>query len=420
MSFVGFPLSALFLGLGTLLIGNGLLSLLLSLKAGQAFGETVTGIVMGGYFLGFVAGSFLVPRIVRSVGYIRTFAALAALASVVAVAHGVVLDPAAWLVFRVLSGICLAGIYLVVESWINAQSSNAQRGRVFALYMTVTLAALGLGLLLGPLAGSSASVEPFVLASVLFTLGLIPVAVTPMPQPEPPAVPVSRPGRLFAVSPTGFFGAAIAGLVNGVLWGLGPVFWRGLGLTEAEAGQFMALVIAGGVVLQWPIGHFSDGRDRRWVLGGVCLAAAAAALLTLIAIELSRVWLAACAFAYGGFMLTVYSLSVAHVNDRASPTEVVEAARTLLLLYGVGAAIGPMLAGVLLESFGPTTLPVFSAVLLLSLAGVALQQVLTKDRVAFEEQVTFVPLTRTSPVALDVLPEAGIPASQGTGTERSG
>jgi len=400
-----FPIAALLLGLFILLVGNGLLSILLGLRAAEVFGESVTGIVMGGFFLGFVAGSFLVPPLIRAVGHIRVFAAAAALASVAAVTHGVFLDPWMWGLLRLISGACLVGIYMVVESWLNAQAASDQRGRVFGIYMIVTLTALGFGLLLGPLAGDPAHLEPFVLASVLFTLGLIPVAATPMPQPPPTPALATGFRHLFTASPTGFLGAVVSGVVNGILWGLGPAFWRGLGLSEAEAALYMALVIAGGVFLQWPIGHLSDGGDRRRVLTAVCVAAAAAALLTPAAAQISRTLLAVCAFVYGGLMLTVYSLSVAHVNDRVTQGEILEAARTLLLLYGIGAALGPMLAGPFMELFGPPALPVLSAVALVSLSVVAVQQILTKAPVAAEDQVLFVPLARTSQAAIEMLPE---------------
>ena len=411
MRSVIFPISALLVGIGILLIGNGLLGLQLGLRAGETFGESITGFVMAGYFIGFVAGSFLVPHLVRSVGYIRTFAAMAALASIAAVTYGVFVDPIVWWLLRLLSGFCLVGIYLVVESWLNEQAPSDQRGKIFGIYMVVTLVALDFGLVLGPVAGDPTHLETYVLASVLFSLGLIPVAVTPMPQPHPVASPATGFRRLFVASPTGFLGSIIAGVVNGILWGLGPAFWRGLGLSETEAGLFMAAVLSGGVLLQWPIGHLSDGHDRRRVLAAVSLAAALTAMLTLLALEHSKSLLAVCAFIYGGLMLTVYSLSVAHVNDRIAQSQILEASRTLLLLYGIGAALGPMAAGPFMEIFGPAALPVFCATALVLLALVSVQQMFAKAPVPPAEQGVFVPLTRTSQVVVEMLPEASSAAS---------
>lgn len=400
------PIASLLSGLGILLTGNGLSSILLGLTASSSFGEAATGIIMGGYFVGFVAGTVAVPRIIRAVGYIRTFASLAALASVAAVAHGVLIDPIAWWFLRVLSGACMAGVYMVVESWINQQTPNTHRGRVFGVYTIVSLVALGLGLALLPLVGGSGGLEPYVLASALFTLGLVPVAITPVPQPHAAISTTTDLWRLIHASPTGFAGAIVAGIVSGLLWGLGPTFWHGLGLSEAEASWYMGLMIGGGALLQWPIGHLSDGRDRRMVIGIVCAMGVAAAVFMLEAVDYGRDLLALCALVYGGLMFTVYSLSAAHVNDRVQPTDILESTRTLLLLFGCGAAFGPMIGGPIMQQFGVTAWPLLSAAFLAVLAIITVIQMWTTARVPSPDQVVFVALPRTSPVALEMLPDA--------------
>ncbi len=399
------PIWALLSGLGILLIGNGVLAIMLGLRADESFGESITGIVMSAYFIGFVVGSIIIPSLIRAVGYIRTFTAMAALGSVASVAYGKFVDPTVWFGLRIVSGISLVGVYMVVESWLNIQSSTTNRGRVFGAYMIVTLLALAAGLVVAPLAGNSDQLEPYVLASVLFTLGLIPVAVANMPHPQSIAAPAAGFRRLLRVSPTGFAGALGAGVVNGILWGLGPSFWRGLGLSEAESAVFMALVIVGGALLQWPIGNWSDGHDRRRVLAAVSVAAAGMVLLSGSAAAVSRLVLALCALTYGGLMLSLYSLSVAHVNDRVSASEILESTRSLLLLYGIGAAIGPIVAGPVMELYGAAAFAVVCASVLMLLALVAVQQVFLRKPVAPEEQVVFVPLARTSQVAVEMLPD---------------
>lgn len=404
-----YPISPLLLGLAILLVGNGMLAILLGLKSVASFGEAVTGFVMGGYFVGYVAGYFIIPRLLQAVGHIRTFAATAAMAAVATVAHGAFVDPFLWLLLRLISGVCLVGIYMVVESWLNAQTPNTHRGQVFSIYMVITLTALGIGLFAAPLAGDSGRLEPYVLASVLFSLGLVPVAVTPMPQPHAVAPPPTGFRRLIRASATGFAGALIAGVVNGILWALGPAFWRGLGLSEGESALFMALVIAGGVLLQWPIGRFSDHRDRRKVLAGVCLLAALVALSTLVAVDLSLWLLGCCALAYGGLMFTIYGLCVAHVNDRVAPEEILESTRALLLLYGIGAALGPMTLGPVMQVYGAPALALCCAAMLLLLAAVSMEQIWVRKAVEPEEQAVFVALTRTSQAVLDMLPDAAAP-----------
>lgn len=403
------PISALFAGIFTVLLGNGLLALIVGARASAEFGDTTTGIVMSGYFIGFIFGSLTAPWFIRAVGYIRIFAGMAALASVTAIGYGVIVNAPAWWLLRFVSGACLAGIYLVVESWLNEQTVHGERGRVFGLYMMLTMFALGVGLALGAVAGDVNALEPFVLASVFFTLGLIPVAITPMPQPHPAPMPSFVFRHMFSQSPTGFTGAAVAGVANGILWGLGPAYWKGIGLSTDETAVFMALVIIGGALFQWPLGHFSDGRDRRVWLMFISLAAAIAALLTLSADSLSRTALGIFAAAYGATMLAVYSLSVAHVHDRVASENVLAAARTLLLLYGLGAALGPLLAGVLLDLYGPPALPMISAAVLLFLAGLAAIRSRVRAPVDPGDRTVFVPLTRTSVAALEMFAEAADP-----------
>jgi MFS family permease len=401
------PISSLVLGISILLAGNGLLAIALGLRADyEAFGETIVGVVMGAYFIGFVAGTYLCPALIRKVGHIRTFAALAAIASVTAVAYGVLVDPLLWLPLRAISGFCLVGIYMVVESWLNAQTPNDQRGRVFAAYMTVTLLALAVGLYLARVAGETGKWQPFVWASLLFTLGLVPVTLTRVREPAAVEQPEPMFARMFRISPFGTSGVFIAGVINGAFWGLAPLYFASTGLDTDRTALFMALVILGGALLQGPVGHFSDRHDRRKVLIIVAFVGCAAALLALLAIDHSRLALGACAFVYGGMMLGAYSLGVAHVNDHLDPPQVLGATGTLLLLYGMGAAIGPMAAGMLMQYLGNGALPVMSGTALGLLGLYGLRRMLVGAPIPVQEQAPFVTMVRTSQAALEMYPEA--------------
>lgn len=401
------PVSSLLLGISIALVGNGLLSISLVLRADLAeFGEAVTGFVMSGYFLGFVGGSFLCPGLIRRVGHIRSFATFAALGSASTLAYALLVDPWAWWLLRVVTGLALVGIYMVTESWLNARSPNDQRGRVFAAYMTVTLLALALGLYLASVAGEPGRMEPFVWSALFLTLGLVPVTLTRIAEPAPVSTPSPVFARLFRTAPFGTAGTLVAGVVNGTFWGLGPLFWDALGLSADHTAWFMALVIVGGGLLQAPVGHLSDRLDRRTVLVAVAVAGALVALATIPAAELSPWALAACAVAYGGAMLGIYSIAVAHVNDQLSAEEVLDATGTLLLLYGLGAAAGPLLAGPLMEAFGPLALALFSAAALGALGVLGVVRLLVGPPLPVEEQAPFVPMARTSQAALEMYPPA--------------
>jgi MFS family permease len=395
-------------GLGLLLVGVGLLGTLLGVRAAQeSFGNLETGLIMAGYYGGYVAGTILAPRVVRNVGHIRSFATFAAVGSASSLSFGLFVAPWFWFLLRVINGLCVVGIYMVVESWINDQSRGPHRGRVFSLYMMSTLMALGAGQFL-LLAGDISGMTLFAIAAILISLGVVPIAVTRVTEPQiSPMLPV-RLGELFRISPLGSAGVLGAGMVNGVFWGMMPVFGQKMNLAAGEIAWLMSVTILGGAILQWPIGHLSDRVDRRKVLvvtsGLTAMVAAASALLVI------EQWrgLAAVSFFYGGLMFSLYGISVAHTNDHLEPAQVLEATRGLILLYGVGAFCGPLLGGLSMEITGPAGLPASAATVSAILAGFGIFRMTQRSSPPLEEQGEFVPMVRTSPVALEMYPEADL------------
>ncbi len=398
-------IAMLLLGLGTLLVGNGLLGTLLGIRARlEGFTNTAIGALMAAYFLGYVMGTFLVPALIRRVGHIRSFAALAAIGSASVLCYGLMVHPLVWAALRVITGIAVVGVYTVVESWLNEQSSPHTRGRIFAIYMMVTLASLAAGQYL-ILTGDTGALTLFAVASMLFTLGLVPIAATRIHAPQPLATPPVRLTRLFWLAPLAAGGAFIAGIVSGAFWSLGAVFAQRVGLSEESIALFMSATIIGGALLQWPIGRLSDHYSRRFMLTLVSFAAALVALLVLRVMYASLVALTACAFLYGGLMFSIYSLSVAHMNDRLSaPGDVLDATRGLLLIFGMGSIAGPAIGGPLMDGFGPGTLPAYSATVLGLLGLFGLLRLIWAVPIPLIEQGRFVPMVRTTPVVLKMLP----------------
>jgi len=402
-TFVAIP--TLLLGIAILLVGNGFLGTLLGVRAAQAgMSAAVIGLVMSAYFVGFIIGSFLCPDLIRRVGHIRAFAAMAAAVSTVAVFHGLVLHALVWALLRVIAGICLVGIYMVVESWLNTLAPGHRRGRFIAAYMTITLVALGFGQFL-ILIDAANPLLPFALISVLSALALVPIALTRLDEPRPVMVPPLGLADLYKVSPLGVVGAAVAGLCSGAFWGVGAVFAQGIGLPEAGIAAFMGATVFGGVLLQWPVGHFSDRHDRRQVLTAVSFVGAALALAAFFAAGWSITALAVCAFLYGGIAFSLYGLAVAHVNDHLRREEVLDATRGLLLVNGLGAVFGPAGGGLLMSAFGPRSLLALFAFALLALGTYGLVRIGRRPPVPLSEQTAFVPLTRTSQVVLEMLSE---------------
>ena len=339
----------------------------------------------------------------RTVGHIRAFAAFAGIASAAAFTHTLLVHPFAWSVLRAVTGACLLGIYLVVESWLNLETPATQRGRVFAIYMTVTLLALAGGqwlLNVDPYAGP----RGFGLAAALFALGLVPVALTRLPEPKP----VGRPQQNFRLSWRGarlaLGGTLAAGLATGAFWGMGAVFARRLGLNGDAVAAFMSATIMGGVALQWPLGHLSDRLDRRLVLLGASLFAAATALGTVAAVLWWPSALYAVAFLLGGLLFPLYALSVAHLNDRLDRAQVLEASNTALLVYGAGAVVGPLASGLAMEQWGPLGLLLYMTAVLLAFSLFALLRIGLERPVAPQDRVAFVSLVRTSQAALEMDP----------------
>ncbi|MBP6493476.1 MAG: MFS transporter [Rhodoferax sp.] len=355
------PLASLLSGVGMLVVGTGLLFAAIGAQAGLAkFSGLVTGLIMSAYFAGFVYGTYACPVIIRRVGHIRAFAAMASIASALPILHALWINPWFWGGLRFVTGVCLVGLYIVVESWLNVVATSEQRGKVFAAYMAVNGVALALGQWL-ILVGDRFGFVPFALVSILFSFALLPITLTPVAEPQPTEAPKLGLIELFAISPIGVIGAVGSGLLNGALFSLGHVFAQGVGFSEAGIATFMAATILGGAVFQWPVGHLSDRHDRRRVLFLVCCASAAVAIAGFFLAREYEGMLIGMGVIYGGLSFTIYGLSVAHVNDLIDPSRVLEVTGGLLLLYGIGATVGPTLGGGVMDLMGPEALMLYLA-----------------------------------------------------------
>jgi MFS family permease len=405
---------SILLGVGTMLLGLGALNTLVGVRGvAEGFAEWVIGAVSAAYFIGYIGGILIWPRIIRRVGHIRAFAAFAGLASVAASLHGLAVDPWAWLVLRPVTGACVVGLYMVVESWLNALAPSAQRGRVFASYMAVSLLALAGGQYV-LLAGDPRDYLLFGVGAMFFALALVPVALTRISAPEVIEAPRLGLRRLYGISPLSMVGSGAAGLTGGALWSMGPVFVTGLGLEKLAVAVFMSLAVMGGMLLQWPIGHLSDRIDRRRVLAGVCFGGFVLALAMLLVsgrypeAGSYAPLLNLAAFFYGGFAFTVYSLSVAQLNDHLDPAEMMEGTGSLLLLYGVGAILGPLLAGGVMHLAGAPGLPAFLALVLLGSGLYGAHRSRVGRPIRPEDQVEFMPMLRTSQESIEMDPRTDV------------
>lgn len=341
----------LFLAIGLLMLGNGLQGSLIGFRADlEGFPTAAVGFIMSGYYLGFLAASVATPQIVSRVGHVRVYAGLASLASTATLAHLLVIGPAAWFAFRMVTGACLAGLYIVAESWLNGASSTRVRGRVLAIYMVVVTAGLATGQLLLTTADPGGFIL-FVVASLLLSMAVVPIALVRFPEPPIPGFERIPYRTIIDMAPIGLLGAFVTGAANGAVLGMGAVWGARAGLDVSRIALLLTLSLVGGAVLQWPLGALSDHFSRRRVIFVTTTVAAGLALWTAT-LEPSSGLTVAAVFAVGGFSFPMYSLSGSHVNDLVGPDMVVGASSAIMLANGAGAILGPLAAGITMNALG--------------------------------------------------------------------
>jgi MFS family permease len=343
----------LLLGMGILMLGAGLQSTLLGVRATiEEFPTPVTGVIMSCYYVGYLAGTLLAPRLLRRVGHVRVFATLAALASIAVLIHGTWVHPIPWAVMRLLSGVCFAGIYVVAESWLNHRASRTNRGSLLAIYMLVLYVGLGSSQFLLVLS-SPQSTAPFMLISALISFAMVPIVASAQQTPEP-ALPQSvRYRDLYRDTPLGVVAVAVSGMISSIIFSMGPVYARLSGAGTQGVAEFMAVSIFAAVLTQYPVGRLSDRMDRRSMIAAACTLATLVAVSVAVFAPLPRALFLLLTALFSGAALTLYSLSVSHVNDKLEPAQMVAASSALLRINGTAAALGPVLAGSLTGAFGP-------------------------------------------------------------------
>lgn len=385
------PVAPLLLGVAILLIGQGLQGTLLPVRANlEGFTTLAIGLMGAAYFFGFTLGCLRGSRLVRRVGHVRVFAAMTAAASAAPLLHGLWVDIWVWSALRLVSGYCFAVLYVVIESWLNEQSTNETRGAVFSAYTLITLTMMAGGqqmLLLHP----PQQMYLFAIASALVSIAAIPVALSRSDTPEHHETEVRLDlRRMFAISPAGALGSLAAGLANGAFWSLAPVFVAAYSSDLKITAWFMTAAVLGGAAGQWPLGRWSDHVDRRWVLVTAALAGVVVGLALWWAVrDAAPLYLLLLSGAWGAIAFPLYSVSAAHANDYARPKEYVMISSGLLLMYGVGAIAGPFLAPVFMAVTGPGGLYLFAALVHLLLAGYTLFRISRRPPAPDSEHLPF-------------------------------
>ena len=397
----------LFFGLLLIMIGNGLLQILLGLRAAAAdLSNLGTGFMMGGYFLGVFLGSIFVPRILSNVGHIRTFGALSAVASAAALVHVITDNAAIWAFMRLLTGFTYAGMYIVVESWLNEKATNQTRGQILSIYMVITMGGMGLGQVMGGFDDGVTSVL-FIIASVFVSIAVVPILVTAGQAPEFSAPEQVSLRRLYSISPLAMVGMLFQGVSTAMTFGMGTAYAKSIGMTSSQASLFLVAVTIGTMLLQYPVGRLSDVLDRRLVIFLVAMiSATAAAAATFFSAE--QFWpLITLTAIYGGFSMTIYSLCIAHANDYLTPSQMVGTASTLIMVNGIGAIVGSPLIAVFMDLLSNRAYFIGLAIIHVTTGIYALARMKARAPVPAEAQGPFIAVPEAgTAIAATLNPEA--------------
>lgn len=405
---------ALLLGMSLLMVGNGLQGTLLGVRGDiEGFSTLEMSIVMSAYFMGFLGGSRMTPDMIRRVGHVRVFAALAAIISAVMIMYPLLTHPAFWTLGRVVIGFCFSGVYVTAESWLNEAADNENRGKALSLYMIVMMlgvvASQGLVLVADP-----SGFETFIIASVLVSISVAPILLSISPTPAFEATKPMSLRDILTISPLGFVGMFMLGGVLAAQFGMAAVFGAQAGLSLVQISSFVGAFYIGALVLQYPLGWLSDRIDRRQLIFVVSLVGGLGAVAGFFAGG-NFAALLLSALMIGATSNPLYSLLIAHTNDFLDHDNMTAASGGLVFINGLGAVIGPLITGWLMSEnlIGPDGFFVVLALFLFLLAGYAAYRMTQRPSVPVEETGTYATVyPSATPVALEFAQEMIIDTDQ--------
>ncbi|MEN3929895.1 MFS transporter [Microvirga sp. W0021] len=384
---------------------NGLWQALLPLRMqAEGISTVVIGYVATSYGLGFTIGCLFTPILIRRVGHIRAFASLAAISAIVAIFFTQASGTESWILLRCISGISMAGLFTVSDSWTSSCATSENRGRVLSIYMIFNKIALVISPL-GIALGSVKSDGLFMAVSVLMSLSLLPICAANAQEPPSPTTVRINIRRIFTLAPSAAIGSFVVGLMNGPITNLVTVYGTSLGMTAAVAAALLFAIQGGSLIMQWPLGIISDKYDRRYVIAGLGGGTFLVCMLTIGATFIGSIPLVFLSvFLWGGIALCIYAVCVAHVCDVVPAEEIVPSVSGLLMLWAIGMAIGPAPAAYIMERFAPWALFFYSGCVSLLMALFVLWRIHYKKREPV--QGGFVIMTPTTPATAPLNPRA--------------
>jgi MFS family permease len=397
---------ALFFGVGMMMLANGLQGSLIGIRASlEGYSASAAGIILTGYYAGFLLGALYIPQRIKNVGHVRTFAALASIASISILIHSLHISFLGWFIMRFISGMCFVGLYTVAESWVNDLSDNEHRGQALSVYMIVSMAGSAFGQLFLNIADPETATL-FMIVSVLISISLVPILIVVSKQPDFSVAKFFTVKELYKASPLGVVTSIMTGLAHGTLWGIGSIYGLKNGLSIEQVSIFMFTFVIGGAINQYLVGYLSDKYDRRTIIVIVAFLASIFSVLAVL-IGSSFIALIIITFIFGGLTVPLYALAIAHTNDFLKKDEMVAASAGIQLAAGIGLTIGPIIGGLSIDFIGASGFWIFLFLIhaLLGIFGLFRMQI--REAVPLDEQgSTVLVSSRTTATMMELYPDA--------------
>ena len=383
---------------------NGLCFTLLALRMSiEGFDTMDIGLVTTGYFFGLLLGALFFGKIIERVGHVRAFAAFASVLSAGVIGYVFYVDLIIWGCIRVLHGMCIAGLLMVVESWLNGSVSNKNRGRLLALYTIIQSISMSLGQQLLNLEEPNSFIL-FAVASIFFSLALLPLVLSRSVSVGEVVPSRLKLRELIKISPLGVMGSLGSGALVSILIGLSPIYLGTLGLSISQIALFMSVIIFGGLIVQYVVGRASDIFDRRTIIAVALFFGGSLCLSISLAPGLNFWTLLGLTTIYSGIVFAVYPLSVAHANDYLDADDLVPASAGLIMAMAIGATVGPLVTTMYMEYFGDSGFFVFSSFICFMIGGFAIFRMSRRSAPDMEDQGPYVLVSRTTPASVELDP----------------
>lgn len=381
------------------MLGSGFFNTYASLRISiEGYPSWVIGVLNASYYGGVMLGSIYIERLIDRIGHIRTFAICASINSAVILTQSFMIGPTSWTFFRFLVGVCSAGFFIVIESWLLLSTGIRSRGRILSFYMLILYLAQGFGQFMLNLSPIKSSL-PFAITVFLSSLSVLPVCMMKSQGPLMLESSITNIFQILKKAPLGPIGCFIGGMIMSSFYALTPIFGQEINLSIMQISQLMGFTILGGLLLQWPIGHLSDIFNRRKVLIGVFCLLMALTLLLFYKQDAHYYTLLSLMVLFGGICFTVYPLSITYTCDYFSEKSIVGITCTLLIIYGTGCVIGPLISSVFMTLIHPSALFLFISMASMIYILFGMWRVLHARPLPEEEQSDYLPLPRATSLA---------------------